>query len=327
MLRDFQSFWPTQTPGLYLVLVSFVFYLLGLMLGRWLKHRIKVELALDFTRLHRQRFGHSRIWVIQVEFPGVAVMGLLAAITAAFPINALLRRFVWPLCGYPGEKSRIPSFLPQVVAIALFVFAMFFGLATFYHVTIAGLLTGSGLIAIIIGLALQDTLGNIFAGFGLQAGKAYRVGDWLIVDGKHVEVVEINWRSTRFRNNDDVSFDIPNSQLAKATIVNLYYPSRDMPRGSGSAWIIEFPPMRSKSNAPGFRSCARSTSRPAGQGLPDRLRRIGRAVRNQILADGWKAASRYHRPLSGLMCGTSSIAAASDWRFPPSKLNLSASPA
>jgi len=39
-------------------------------------------------------------------------------------------------------------------------------------------------------------------------------------------VVELNWRSTRFRNNDDVSFDIPNSQLAKATIVNLYYPSR-----------------------------------------------------------------------------------------------------
>jgi CRP-like cAMP-binding protein len=39
-------------------------------------------------------------------------------------------------------------------------------------------------------------------------------------------VVEINWRSTRFRNNDEVSFDIPNSQLAKATIVNLYYPSR-----------------------------------------------------------------------------------------------------
>jgi CRP-like cAMP-binding protein len=38
-------------------------------------------------------------------------------------------------------------------------------------------------------------------------------------------VTEINWRSTRVRNNVDVSFDIPNSQLAKATIVNLYYPS------------------------------------------------------------------------------------------------------
>jgi small-conductance mechanosensitive channel/CRP-like cAMP-binding protein len=226
MPRDIHSFWPTQAPGLYLVLVSFVFYLIGLMLGRWLKRRVKVELGLTSHLFIACTSVVVASHLLEVEFPGIAGIGFLAAVTAAFPINALLHRFIWPLYGYPGEKARIPSFLPQVVAIVVFVFASFFGLAAFYHVTISGLLTGSGVIAIIIGLALQDTLGNIFAGFGLQAGKAYRVGDWLIVDGKHVEVVEINWRSTRFRNNDDVSFDIPNSQLAKATIVNLYYPSR-----------------------------------------------------------------------------------------------------
>jgi hypothetical protein len=47
----------------------------------------------------------------------------------------------------------------------------------------------------------------------------------LLVEGSHVEVTEINWRSTRFRTNDRVSLDIPNSQLAKATIINLYYPT------------------------------------------------------------------------------------------------------
>jgi small-conductance mechanosensitive channel/CRP-like cAMP-binding protein len=226
MLQNFQSFWPTQTPGLYLVLLSFVFYLIGLMLGRWLKRRVNVELGWTshVFIVCASILLASRL--IQVEFPGSAEIGLVAAVMAAFPINALLRRFVWPLCGYPGEKARVPSFLPQVVAIVVFVFATFSGLAAFYHVIIPGLLTGSGVIAIIIGLALQETLGNIFAGFGLQAGKAYRIGDWLIVDGKHVEVVELNWRSTRLRNNDDVSFDIPNSQLAKATIINLYYPSR-----------------------------------------------------------------------------------------------------
>jgi small-conductance mechanosensitive channel len=226
MAQDIQSFWQTERPGLYLVLLSIVLYLIGLMLGRWLKRRVNVELGWA-SHLFIATAGvlvASRI--SEVEFPGEALIGLLMAVTAAFPINALLRRFVWPLCGYPGENARIPSFLPQVAAILVFVFAAFFGLAAFYHVTIPSLLTGSGVIAIIIGIALQDTLGNIFAGFGLQAGRAYRIGDWLIVDGKHVEVVEINWRSTRLRNNDDVSFDIPNNQLAKATIVNLYYPSR-----------------------------------------------------------------------------------------------------
>ena len=109
---------------------------------------------------------------------------------------------------------------PNLIATAFFS-----GLSTFYGVTLPGLLAGSGLIALVLGLALQDTLGNIFAGLGLQAGKAFRVGDWLIVDGKHCEVIEVNWRSTRLRNIDAASFDIPNNQLAKATIVNLYNPT------------------------------------------------------------------------------------------------------
>jgi small-conductance mechanosensitive channel/CRP-like cAMP-binding protein len=225
MVHDFQSFWPAQTPGIFLFLLSFLFYLIGLIIGRWLKRKMNVALGWTSHLCIACVSVLAASQILQVGFPGKEAVGLLAAITIAFPINALLSRFVWPIYGYPGEESRIPSFLPQVVSIILFLLAAFFGLALFYHVAIAGLLAGSGLIAIIIGLALQDTLGNIFAGFGLQVGRAYQVGDWLIIDGKHVEVVEINWRSTRFRNNDDVSFDIPNSQLAKATIVNLYYPS------------------------------------------------------------------------------------------------------
>jgi small-conductance mechanosensitive channel len=193
-LRDFQSIWPNQTPELFLVLVSFGLYLIGLVTGRWLKRRVNVDLGWTSHVFIASASIALASRLLNVEFPGASEISLLAVITAAFPVNALLRRFVWPLYGYPGEKARIPSFLPQVAAILVFVVATFSGLATFYHVTIPGLLTGSGVLAIIIGLALQDTLGNIFAGFGLQAGRAYRVGDWLIVDGKHVEVVELNWR-------------------------------------------------------------------------------------------------------------------------------------
>ena len=295
MPRDFQSFWSTQTPGLYLVLVSFVFYLIGLMLGRWLKRRVNVELGWTSHVFIASASIALASRFLQVEFPGSAEIGLVAAVTAAFPINALLRRFVWPLCGYPGEAARVPSFLPQVVAIIVFLFATFFGLAAFYHVTIPGLLTGSGVIAIIIGLALQETLGNIFAGFGLQAGRAYRLGDWLIVDGKHVEVVELNWRSTRFRNNDDVSFDIPNSQLAKATIINLYYPSRRHAARVRMSVDHRIPPNEVKDAMYQAASCDRSAPRSTGESIPDRFRRIRRAVRNQILVDGWKAFCRYHR--------------------------------
>jgi CRP-like cAMP-binding protein len=89
-----------------------------------------------------------------------------------------------------------------------------------------GLLTGSGIVAVIIGLAMQDLLGNIIAGFAIHFGKPFRVGDWLIIDNKHAEVMEVNWRSTRLRTNDDVYLDIPNREIARHTIVNLHYPTR-----------------------------------------------------------------------------------------------------
>ena len=58
-----------------------------------------------------------------------------------------------------------------------------------------------------------------------QFGKPFRIGDWLIVDNRHAEVVEINWRSTRLRTNDNVFLDVPNNQITKQTIVNLHYPT------------------------------------------------------------------------------------------------------
>jgi small-conductance mechanosensitive channel/CRP-like cAMP-binding protein len=214
-----------QNTMVFLALFAIVFYLLGLVIARWLKHQIKVKLGwVSHVFVLCLAITAARS-VAQVNFSGAKEIALVAAITAAFPLNALLHRFIWPLYGYPGENARIPNFLPQVAGIIIVGAALFTGLALFYHITIPGLLAGSGLIAIVVGLALQDTLGNIFAGFGLQAGRAYRVGDWLLLDGQHVEVVEINWRSTRLRNNDAVSLDIPNAQLAKATIVNLYYPT------------------------------------------------------------------------------------------------------
>jgi small-conductance mechanosensitive channel len=212
-------------PEALLLIAAIVVYLAGLLIGRILKRRFRV--GLDWTY---QIFIAATAVVIasglfHFDFPGQQLLRLVALVFVAFPFNALLYRYVWPIFGYPGEQARIPPFLPQITTLLLIATAFFTGLSLFYGVTLPGLLAGSGLIAIVLGLALQDTLGNIFSGLGLQAGKSFRVGDWLIVDGKQVEVIEVNWRSTRLRNNDAASFDIPNNQLAKATIVNLYNPT------------------------------------------------------------------------------------------------------
>jgi small-conductance mechanosensitive channel len=212
-------------PEALLLLSVIVVYLAGLLIGRILKRRFRVGLDWTYQIFIAATAVAIASGLFHFDFPGQQLLRLVALVFAAFPFNALLYRYFWPMFGYPGEQARVPPFLPQITTLLVIATAFFTGLSLFYDVTLPGLLAGSGLIALVLGLALQDTLGNIFSGLGLQAGKSFRVGDWLIVDGKHVEVIEVNWRSTRLRNNDAASFDIPNNQLAKATIVNLYNPT------------------------------------------------------------------------------------------------------
>jgi small-conductance mechanosensitive channel/CRP-like cAMP-binding protein len=219
------SFLTAAEPEALFLLAAILFYLAGLLIGRVLKRRFKIGLGWTYQVFIVAAAVLIASDLFRFDFPGQRLVGMTALFFAAFPLNALLYRYFWPMFGYPGEQARVPPFLPQISTLLLIATAFFTSLSTFYGAAVPGLLAGSGLIAFVLGLALQDTLGNIFAGLGLQAGKSFRVGDWLIVDGKHVEVIEVNWRSTRLRNNDAASLDIPNNQLAKATIVNLYNPT------------------------------------------------------------------------------------------------------
>ena len=76
------------------------------------------------------------------------------------------------------------------------------------------------------GFAGQNLFGGIIAGIQLQISRPFRVGDWLQVGERFAEVMEINWRSTRLRTNDDIYLDIPNNEIVRETIVNLHYPTQ-----------------------------------------------------------------------------------------------------
>lgn len=90
------------------------------------------------------------------------------------------------------------------------------------------LLTTSALLTAVIGLSLQETLGNLFAGLAIQAQRPFEMGDWINVDTDPRligRVVEINWRATTVLTNDQVELIIPNAVLAKSTIHNYTKPT------------------------------------------------------------------------------------------------------
>ena len=91
---------------------------------------------------------------------------------------------------------------------------------------ITGLLATSGVIAIVLGLALQSTLGDLFSGIALNIEGPYHVGDWIALEGgAEGQVIEINWRATHIMTTTRESIVVPNSNIAKSRIVNFSSPS------------------------------------------------------------------------------------------------------
>ena len=104
-------------------------------------------------------------------------------------------------------------------------------------ISVAPLLATLGVGALALALALQPTLGNIFAGIQLVAAGQFQVGDFLRVNDSGVEgyVTDIGWRTTTLRTLLDNYVIIPNSQLAESVLTNLHTPNPSA-CGSASEW-------------------------------------------------------------------------------------------
>jgi len=87
------------------------------------------------------------------------------------------------------------------------------------------LLTTSAVGAVVVGFALQDTLGNLFAGLAIQIEKPFRVGHWISVAGRDGEVQEITWRATKLRTKDGEFLIVPNAIVSKETVLNYSEPT------------------------------------------------------------------------------------------------------
>lgn len=90
------------------------------------------------------------------------------------------------------------------------------------------LLTTSALLTAVLGLSLQDTLGNLFAGLAIQAQQPFSVGDWIRFDNRDDQmgrVIEINWRATCIRTLGNVEITIPNGLAAKSPVFNYSRPT------------------------------------------------------------------------------------------------------
>jgi small-conductance mechanosensitive channel len=97
---------------------------------------------------------------------------------------------------------------------------------------IAPILTALGVGGLAVALALQDTLGNLFAGFYIAVAGQIRVGDYIRLDsGQEGYVTDINWRNTSIRALANNLIIVPNSKLSQAIVTNFHFPEKRMSIG------------------------------------------------------------------------------------------------
>jgi small-conductance mechanosensitive channel/CRP-like cAMP-binding protein len=150
---------------------------------------------------------------------GILYLFLLGIL--AYLVVRALNTFIFGLVFRFQRGFEAPTLVRNVFSIIAFtlLFLLIFSVI-FPQVNLGALFTTSAIFGVILGLALQDTLGNFFSGISLQADRPFQVGDVITVGvNKHTGVVEeITWRAIKIRTFTNHIVLINNSTAAKEPI-------------------------------------------------------------------------------------------------------------
>lgn len=217
------------------VLVLFLFlHLVYTYLFRWVpwKHPLSTVL--------RKRLGPwvylgivgITLYFAVLRYPGLAVgertlaglagaLVLLGVLVASEAVLATIFDFYFPV----ARKSEIPTLFRDLVRGLVYIglFLAFVGFVL--KRDLDSLLVGSAVLTVSIGFALQETLGNFFAGLALRLSRPYALGDFVQVGDIEGRVDKIDWRQTSVFTFTGDYMILPNSMLAKEPINNYSSPS------------------------------------------------------------------------------------------------------
>jgi small-conductance mechanosensitive channel len=206
-----------REDGTALVLVA---ALALLVLTRWLSagHRERLRSAVVLLAIHvvlvvvagALRAGGSSLYretrLAAFVLATLAFIGLVAAL------------LFWSLL--PRLRIAVPKIVQDVIVAGSSLVAIFL-LAGRAGVNLSGLIATSAVLTAVIGLAFQDTLGNIVGGLALELDDSVEVGDWIKVGDVVGRVTEIRWRYTAIETRNWETVILPNSLLVKGQMTVL----------------------------------------------------------------------------------------------------------
>ena len=173
-----------------------------------------------------------------------AYLGLATLIAGAI-VFVKVCRILMSLYLFIGHmREGVPLLIVNLFTLLLSIGIAGWFATELFGVKLGPLLATSAVFSLVLGLALQDTLGNLFAGVALQFDKPYEIGDWIEVNLNNTgapwvgQVEEVTWRATTLIGLFDEMLIIPNRIMAQAQVAN--FSSRNLPIWRGQTFKIPY---------------------------------------------------------------------------------------
>lgn len=190
-----------------------------------------------FQSLHRM----TLIWFVLAGFfwailsspvkPGIAnVLQKILTIILLYSVTLVLARLTAGFVNLFVQRTEgvSTSLLSNLAKTIVLVLGTLILLQT-VGIEITPIVTTLGIGGLAVGLALQDTLANLFSGFYLVISKQVRAGDYVKLDDGHQGyVTDINWRNTTIKEISNNVIIVPNSKLASAIFTNYHLPAKEI---------------------------------------------------------------------------------------------------
>jgi small-conductance mechanosensitive channel len=151
-------------------------------------------------------------------------VGIIAICMAAVVFVKICRILAFEYLFAVNMRVGVPVLIVNILSLALSLVLGFWILSAVFSINLAPVLATSAIFSLVLGLALQDTLGNLCAGVALAFDKPYEIGDWIEIQSDYGKwtgcVREISWRATLLVSFTDELITIPNRMMAQSEISN-----------------------------------------------------------------------------------------------------------
>lgn len=163
----------------------------------------------------------------------VHLIGVAFVVAVMIFLDRLIRTFYWNGYLRRRRKRETPALIEDVVTGALIILGLSIGLNFEVGLSITGIVTASGATAIILGIALQAVIQDLFSGLSINFDGSYMLGDWLTVYSDQMPepvygcVSGITWRTTYLTLEDGRQLMVPNHTMTANPVLN-----HNRPRGA-----------------------------------------------------------------------------------------------